>query len=1008
MDADQLARLGFQNPRRAERELATLRTELGDAAADAILALARASPDPDAQVAAFERCAGALRPVAQHRPRLEALSKLFLASDLWPRMFAARPALVRWICGARTLAREKPRATYVAEVLARVARVKTGSMTGSVEDLQRALRRHKYRELLRISWRDVVLGAPMPELGRELAALAEACVRGALAWAERTVFERFGSMEPSGFAVLGMGKLGGEDLNFSSDIDLIFLFRGDGHTGGGTDGKLENAKAAVRLGELVTRALSAVTSDGFCYRTDLNLRPQGRSGALALSLAATTGYYESFGRTWERSALIKARCVAGDADLASELLDGLTPFVWRRSLDLGAVDALREMKGQIDLRGKASADDVKLGPGGIREIEFFTHALQLLHGGRDDTLRERNTVKAVRKLANAGHLSLADADRLQEAYVFLRRVENRLQMREERQTQELPPAGERLRLARSLGFADEGTFAAELDRHRGFVLRAFRTLLGETARDEIPDEPLLALALDPDAPEQARREALAGRGFVEPERAIAALERLSRVPGSPFTSQPGPSAVRALKLLAEVARTPDPDQALHHLADFLSHLRAPQGYLELLTTRSQVSRRLLNLFGQSDFLSRYFLGHPQLFDALVQGEAEDAVKPAERIRQELSQRVHRHDDPEERLATLRRVKNEEVLRIGVQDISGELTVPQVAEQLTAIADGVLDECLFLAMSEALERHGDPVGARGLEHLAVIAMGKLGGRELGYHSDLDLIFVYSGEGQEETTGGSRGKISHHELFAKVAQRLITFLQLQLGEGYLYKIDTRLRPSGNKGALVVSERAFHEHHHKRAQLWERQALIKARGAAGELSLFDRLRRQTVDPLVYERPLPDSAAQEIDRLRTRMEKEIDPETAEQLNLKTGHGGLVDVEFAVQYLQLRHGAAHPSVRTSNTLDAVEALVRAGVLSEEDALTLREGYLFHRRVENRLRLVHGRSLSNFPTHGRALAQLARRLGYLGTDAELEFLHAYRAYTERVRDVYARVFRQGH
>ncbi len=460
-----------------------------------------------------------------------------------------------------------------------------------------------------------------------------------------------------------------------------------------------------------------------------------------------------------------------------------------------------------------------------------------------------------------------------------------------------------------------------------------------------------------------------------------------------------------MRFLSEIARTPDPDQALLHFAEFIGNLRAPAGYLGVLTRLPRVSRRLVNLFGQSDYLSRYFLRHPELLDAMVQGQFDQADKPPERIREELSQRASRYPDPEERLGALRRIKNEESLRIGLNDIGGELEVPEVARQLSAIADGVLDEVLFVCEGELRERYGEPLTGKTHETLSVIGMGKLGGRELGYHSDLDLIFVYSGTGQEDTSGGSRGKITHHEYFAKVAQRLIHYLQMQLREGILYKTDARLRPSGNKGTLVVSQEALRAHHEKHAQLWERQALVKARGAAGDLAAFAKLQQEWLHPLVYERALPDDAAAEIDRMRGRMEKEIAQETAEKLDAKTGHGGLVDVEFATQYLQLVHGRAHPAVRSPNTLEAIAALAREGCIPAADAEALRAGYLFHRRVENRLRLIHGNSLSQLPTSGRPLALLARRLGHVGADPGAAFLAEYRAYAARVREVYARVLR---
>ncbi|HET6983707.1 MAG TPA: bifunctional [glutamate--ammonia ligase]-adenylyl-L-tyrosine phosphorylase/[glutamate--ammonia-ligase] adenylyltransferase, partial [Myxococcaceae bacterium] len=715
------------------------------------------------------------------------------------------------------------------------------------------------------------------------------------------------------------------------------------------------------------------------------------------------------GRTWERAAWIKARPVAGDLALGQEVLDGLGPFVWRRTLDLAAVEALRDLKMQIDLRSTAREDDVKLGPGGIREVEFVAAALQLLHGGRNPALRVRSTQRALRRLVEAGLLSLADSDRLLEAYAFLRRAENRLQMVDDRQTQAVPPPGpERERLAHSLGFPDPAAFEAELERHRTYVAQAFRVLLGQEARGELPHEPDLVLALDEDVEDTLRAEALARRGFDDPAAALASVHRLRRVLGTARLEEgPGPSGI-ALQLLQGAARSPDPDQALFYLAEFASALSVPAGYLRLLHQRPAVARRLLDLFGQSAYLSAELVRTPELLDQLVSWDSEALHKPPERIRAELDGRAARAtEDPEQLLGALRRFKNEEVLRVGLGDIATELEVPEVARQLTALADGLLDHAVLLAAEYARGRWGTPRMRDGRRApLAVLGMGKLGGRELGYHSDLDLLFVYGSSADEETTGGTAGRLGHHEYFARMVQRLLSLLTLQYREGRLYQVDTRLRPSGNQGPLVVSEEAFLDHHARRAQLWERQALVKARAVAGDVAYGERLLGTALTPLVWERPLPEGAAQEIHRVRMRMEREVAGESVEQLNLKTGQGGLVDVEFATQYLQLVHGGAVPQVRKPGTLDALAALAATGRLRREDAAELREGYLFLRRVENRQRLVHGRALQRLPTRGRPLLLLARRLGYGGPDAGGAFLSEYRAVAATVRAAYVRVLQQ--
>jgi len=986
--------------RRAEARLAAA---LGETRARALAQACDGTFDGPAVLSTLERLLPALALAPQAPAGL--VVALVQGSEALARLLALRPGLLRWLAGAR-LERPWPRERTLAAARGAVA----GVAVGDREVLHRRLRRFKARSMLRLAARELWAHAPQQEVGREQADVAEAVLRAALPPLEAALRLRHGTPTPEGFCVLGLGKLGGEDLNFSSDVDLVYLYRGEGETSGGTHGSVPTLTYYARLAEGLTRALGLVTEDGFCFRVDLGLRPEGRGGPAVLSLRAALHYYERAGRTWERAAWVKGRAVAGDEGLARDFLQGLSPFLWRRSLDFGAVDALRALKAEIDLRGKASADDVKLGPGGIREVEFFAVALQLLHGGKAPALRVSNTLLALRRLADSGLLAQRDADALADAYLFLRRVENRLQMVEEQQTQTLPTSPrECLRLSRSLGLASAEALEGELDRHRRFVAGAFQTLLGQTARNEAPDEPLLALALDAELPDERREEALRARGFADAEASLRSLERLRRtLLASGLQEGPGPGLPAAV-LLSECARSPDPDQALFFLAEFLSSLVAPVGYLRLLLQRPAVARRLVGLFGQSAFLSGYFVRNPELLDVLVQQGTGGPHKPVERLAAELGGRLARSPLDEERLGAMRRFKNEEVLRIGLADIAGELDVPEVALQLSALADALLDACLFQAEAELRERFGAPrLRAGGRAALAVLGLGKLGGAELGYHSDLDLLFVYQGGGtDEETAGGTRPPIGHPEYFARLVQRLLSLLTVQLREGRLYQVDARLRPSGNQGTLVVSETAFREHHERRAQLWERQALVKTRAVAGDTRFGAALVAEVVLPLVYARPLPEGAAQEIHRHRQRIELEVAGETAGELDPKAGHGGLVDVEFATQYLQLRYGGRVTAVRRQNTLAALEALQASGLLAPGDALTLRSGYLFHRRVENRLRLVHGRALARLPTTGAPLALLARRLGHGGADPGGAFLAAYRRQAEAVRATYHRVLLGG-
>jgi glutamate-ammonia-ligase adenylyltransferase len=480
---------------------------------------------------------------------------------------------------------------------------------------------------------------------------------------------------------------------------------------------------------------------------------------------------------------------------------------------------------------------------------------------------------------------------------------------------------------------------------------------------------------------------------------VAALDSLARR-RTPFSASGDPAA--AVTLLAEVLATPDPDQALTHLADFAAALPSPASYFKLLAERRRAARLLLSLFGSSDFLSKRFIRHPELLDALLRDDTVVLVKGKETFRLEtddrfasLPQGAHPDELLERRLAELRRYKNEEVLRIAIHDIAGAIPLSSVADQLSDLAEACLERCLELAEAEARAKDRQPPS-----RLCVIGMGKLGGRELGYHSDLDLVFLYRPPAGEGT----------HPEYARLAQRLMSFLQVPLREGILYKIDTRLRPSGNQGALVTSVEGFTRYHtggegsHVRSQLWERQALLRARFVAGDASLFEEVRERVLLPTVYAPADPAALAAEIRRMRERIEAELGREAARGLNPKTGRGGLVDVEFAAQFLQLAHGHAHPTVRVPATPLALRRLREAGLLRDAPFQALSSGYEFLRRLELRLRIVHDYTIDHLPPPGsHALAQLARRSGYFGEDPGARLLTDYARVTEAVRAAFDEV-----
>jgi glutamate-ammonia-ligase adenylyltransferase len=1009
--AHEIPGLAPADPRAAEsaERLARLRKRFA-ARADEILGAARTTPDPDLALAGVERFVdGAGAPPADH-DLLEALALLAGSSRMIPSLLARDPRLLRRAARSPLLARERTETDLRRLVSHAVRRLDPDDVDG----FNRVLRHVRAREVVRISLRDL-RRARVKEVTAELSSLACACIDAAVRFHERRLRARHGAPaglagreHGAGFCVLAMGKLGARELNFSSDVDLVYVYERDGESEGPKS--VTHFAYYAKLAELVTESIAKPTEDGFVFRVDLNLRPDGQNGPIVNSLSAAETYYQTFGRSWERNALVKARPAAGDLAVGDELLRQLDSFVWRRSLDLDVVAEIQAMKARIDARAGAEGKaDLKLGKGGIREVEFFVSALQLLHGGRDETraLRERAVIPALDRLLFAGIVPPNDHDQLVDAYLFLRRAEHRLQMMEGAQTHRLPETGERLWLARSMGYPTEEDFDAALSAHRERVSRLFEGLLG-TGTGAVPLDPELALLADAEVEPERRAEVAVRRGIVDPDRVLAALDAMARR-RTPFSKLGDPAA--AVALLSDALGTPDPDQAISHLSDFAAALRSPEPYFRLLAEHRRVARLLLSLFGTSDFLSKRFLRHPELIDTLLREDQVELSKDRDRFGRELDERLAILDPSrpadellEERLGELRRYKNEEVLRIAIHEIAGTIDLPSVAGQLTDLAEACLERCLALAEEEARAK-----GIAPPARLCVIGMGKLGGRELGYHSDLDLIFVYPGSA---ATAG-------HERYPRLAQRFMSFLQMPLREGRLYAIDTRLRPSGNQGALVIGSEAFTRYHvgdaarageaasdRVRSQLWERQALLRARHVAGDAALFARLHAEAILPAVYG-PRDDRAAlaAEIRRMRERMEAELAKEAARGKNPKTGHGGLVDVEFAAQFLQLAYGHDHPSVRTESTPVALERLRAAGLLREADHEALATGYELLRRVELRLRIVHDFTIDHLPESGPALRQLARRLGYGGPEPGDRFLAEYARVTGAVRAAFERVVR---
>ena len=900
--------------------------------------------------------------------------------------------------------------------------------TSDFASLKQLLRQYKSHQILRIGSRDLCGLAELEQIMEELTALAAASLQRAFEICTLRLQDDYGQpLHEEGEAqsreatmtVLGMGKFGGHELNFSSDIDLIYCYsssRGE-TTGGRRNEKISLHRYFVKLAEMLTRALHQVTADGFVFRVDTRLRPDGNNGDLAISLAGAEAYYESWGQNWERAALIKARPVAGSIALGNELLQRLKPFIYRRYLDFGMIEDIKVMKQKINAslsREQEGERNLKLGRGGIREIEFFIQAQQLVNAGRKPQLRGRNSLNMLTQLQADGLLTGEDHQRLRDAYRFLRRVEHGIQIIQEQQTHSLPQdERDLLVLARRCGFGSLEDFSLTLENHRCQVSAIFNDLFHSAEGEERDIRPDVVFIFDPESDPDLVKDLLEEKGFTNPDAAYDSLLLLRGGDPHKRLTRRGRRCLEKLapQLMAELLDSPNPDQALNNLEAFLRGIRARSSYFSLLVENPAIVKLLITLFGSSQLLSRIFVQRPELLDTMVSRAYAVEAKERQQLRGELAEQMTLAEDYESKLDSLRRFRNEEFLRIALNDLHGQMPQGVGTQQLSWLAEVCLETACGMARQELVARFGSAFssadianGKREETAFAIVGMGKLGGLELNYHSDLDIIFIYDCEGRTEPVEGTDAQrfrqISNHEYFAKLAQRIITILTLVTREGYVYQIDTRLRPSGNQGPLVTSLPAFQRYHRESAQPWERQAMTKARVVCGPSDFARRVQR-TISELTFERPLPADLQTEIYRLRGRMEQEIARESEALVNIKTGRGGMVDVEFVTQYLQLLHAGKNKALRIQNTIDLLKCMSKQGILVDQDAQQLISGYKFLRRLENKLRLLQDQSINEFSSFDKSFRKIARSLGYGGSglNPEHEFLEEYRQVTEKIRSL---------
>ncbi|HEY0708750.1 MAG TPA: bifunctional [glutamate--ammonia ligase]-adenylyl-L-tyrosine phosphorylase/[glutamate--ammonia-ligase] adenylyltransferase, partial [Polyangia bacterium] len=908
-----------------------------------------AGPDPETAAAYLARFASGGGEVPNTPDAQALLAGLLGNGGYLADLLLAEPRQFAALLVDPHLVTPKPRAQLLAEAATACAEAH------DLPSLQRGLRRFARQEMLRLGAREVALERTL-EVATELSALADAALEQAVRVGSDVLEARHGRLtggdRAPGFVVLGMGKLGGEELNFSSDVDLIYLYAtDDGEVG--TTGRLSPHEHYVRLSQFVTRALDERTEDGMVFRVDLRLRPEGRSGAICNSLAATLRYYETFGRTWERQALLRARPVAGDLALGEEFLRAVTPFVYPRSLDPQMIDDVLSLRGKFRAGAEGGGFNVKLGDGGIRDVELVAQLLQLLHGGKRAELRVRGTLLALQRLTLAGLLTDREQRALGEAYRFLRRVEHRVQLEQGGQVHSVPDdeAG-RQRLARRLGFATAGDFDGRLNQVRETVLAVSRTL-GEPA-GAVPPE-VIAL-LDPALSRGDLEAALAALGFLRPAASADVLETVQgRLPAA---------------WLVEVIASPGPDAALARFAELAR--RGSLGLHALLRDQPQLLRMLAGLFGTSARLSHHLLRHPAVWQPLLTGIGEPRPTRAALV-ESLAPRLEGLDQ-EQALREMRRYQAEEVLRIGIHDVGGNLSAGEVSAQLTAVAEACLGATVSQVADQLAARYGRPDAG-----LAVLGLGSLGARALRYGSDLDLVFLFSDPG---TTAEG---MDHQEWFARLAQRAINALGARLDEGSLYEVDTRLRPSGAQGLLVTSFAGFARYHEVDAALWERVALLRARpvctvdfGAPGRAAAITALWKAATYGGAVD---PEALRTELLRMRARIENErakpVNDTSSFELHLRFSPGGLADLEFLIAFWQLSMGrdeAQPEAVRSSAPDEALAALIAQGHLTEPALL---DDHAFLQGASLRLRLLRqgGDETTDDRLTAADFGPLARSLG---------------------------------
>jgi glutamate-ammonia-ligase adenylyltransferase len=840
-------------------------------------------------------------------------------------------------------------------------------------ELMKALRVLRQQEMLRIAWRDLNALAEVETILHELSDFAEIVVEITLQHLEKQQAEIFGmprddNGDEQSLLVFAMGKMGGRELNFSSDIDLIFTFAEDGETPGPRrKSHYEFYLAVIRK---LVKVLDEVTQDGFVYRVDTRLRPYGQSGPMAMSFSGLEQYYQLQGRDWERYAMIKAKLISGRESDRQYLQSMLTPFVYRRYLDFSMIESIREMKAMINaqMKRKRMINNIKLGHGGIREIEFIGQTLQLIRAGREPELRERSIIKVLTLLAEKNYLQKEEVSQLIAAYWFLRKLENCLQMLRDMQTHVLPDdelSQQRLCLAMQKQTWDE--LLSDLSQHQKNVDQIFQHLITPVLEQDNAEQAAITLPFilfweDAVASDEVRQHLL-DSGYADVDEILKLLSQLRHSPQVKHLT--GDSNRRlaqlVLSLLDQIVSYPQQYELLDRVSRILKALAGRKVYISLLNEYPPIQQQMLKLCAASEWFTERLLKHPILLDSLLTSvEVFRQQYDVKRLLDlELNKIEHQNrpgpqgtvveDDLEQQMDRMRQFKRQMVFSVAVLDVFYEEPVETVSDRLTELANALLEKILSLSWQAMLAKYGEPQcivdGEVFTPAMSIIAYGKMGGNELGYGSDLDIIFLHNSSGEKQVTAGEKS-IDNQSFFARVAQRVIHFLSVRTYSGLLYEVDTRLRPDGKAGLMVSSLAAFEAYQHEKAWTWEHQALIRARFVTGNALIeqeFDRIRNSVLrQPTDVDRLLHD-----VVMMREKMRKHLANKSTD-FDIKQDDGGLVDIEFMTQAGVLMYAEKHADcIQHTATLRLIKELTRVGWYTADEADAVANAYRYFRKMKN-------------------------------------------------------------